>query len=84
VSVKITIALINEIRDDAELTAMARVIEGAQREYRWQGFDSDLDKARFSAYQLRAAGFGRLAETEAESLEPGPDAHDQQSPAAVS
>jgi hypothetical protein len=67
VSVKITIALINEIRDDAELTAMARVIEGAQREYRWQGFDSDLDKARFSAYMLRAAGFGRVAE--AESIE---------------
>lgn len=63
-SVKITLELVNQIRDDAELTAMARVIEGAQREAWWQGFGSDWDKARISAYMLRAAGFGLLAEAE--------------------
>lgn len=52
--------LINEIRDDEELTAMARIIEGAQREAWFQGFGSDWDKARFSAYLLRRGGFGRL------------------------
>lgn len=56
--VKIDRALINEIRDDEELTAMARIIESAQRESAWQGFGSDWDKARFSAYMLRRGGFG--------------------------
>lgn len=37
----ITIALINEIRDDEELTAMVRVMESARQEARWQGFGSD-------------------------------------------
>jgi hypothetical protein len=60
VSVKITQELILQIRDDAELTAMARIIEGTQREARWQGFGSDWDMARFSAYMLRAGGFGRV------------------------
>lgn len=70
-TVKITLELINQIRDDAELTAMARVIEGAQREAWWQGFGSDWDKARFSAYMLRAAGFGLAGE----ATEPrGPEA----------
>lgn len=63
-TVKITQELILQIRDDAELTAMARVIEPAQREAWWQGFGSDWDKARFSAYQLRAAGFGRVVKAE--------------------
>lgn len=58
--VKIDRNLINEIRDDEELTAMARIIEGAQREAWWQGFGSDWDKARFSAYLLRREGFGAL------------------------
>ena len=58
--VKIDRDLINEIRDDEDLTAMARIIEGAQREAWWQGFGSDWDKARFSAYLLRRGGFGRL------------------------
>lgn len=49
--------LINAIRDDEELTAMARIIESAQREAWFQGFGSDWDKARFSAYMLRANGF---------------------------
>jgi hypothetical protein len=56
--VRLDIALINEIRDDEELTAMARIIEAAQREAWWQGFGSDWDKARFSAYMLRRGGFG--------------------------
>lgn len=59
--VKIDRALINEIRDDEELTAMARIIEGAHREAWFQGFGSDWDKARFSAYLLRARGFGTVA-----------------------
>lgn len=59
--VKIDMGLINEIRDDEELTAMARVIESAQREAWWQGFGSDWDKARISAYMLRKAGFGAAA-----------------------
>jgi hypothetical protein len=54
-------SLINEIRDDEELTAMARIIEGAQREAWFQGFGSDWDKARFSAYLLRRGGFGAVA-----------------------
>jgi hypothetical protein len=54
-------ALINEIRDDEELTSMARIIESAQREAWFQGFGSDWDKARFSAYMLRKAGFGAAA-----------------------
>ena len=70
-SVTITRELLLEIRDDAELTAMARVIEGAQREAWWQGFGSDWDKARISAYMLRAAGFGQVADTKAESVEQG-------------
>jgi hypothetical protein len=61
-TVKINIELILQIRDDAELTAMARVIEDAQRQAWWQGFGPDWDKARFSAYMLREAGFGRVAE----------------------
>ena len=65
-SVTITRGLLLEIRDDAELTAMARVIEGAQREAWWQGFGSDWDKARISAYMLRAAGFGLVDDTKAE------------------
>lgn len=72
-SFKITIALINEIRDDAELTAMARVIEGAQSEARWQGFGSDWDKARFSAYMLRAAGFGLVPEEADDEPQAVPD-----------
>jgi len=52
----ITIALINEIRDDAELTAAARIIVEAQKESRWQGFGSEWDQARFAAYMLRDAG----------------------------
>lgn len=65
-TVQITDALILQIRDDEELTAMARVIEDAQRQAWWQGFGSDWDKARVSAYLLREAGFGRV---------PGTDAH---------
>lgn len=62
-TVQITRELILQIRDDAELTAMARVIEGAQREAWWQGFGSDWDKARISAYMLRNAGFGLVGES---------------------
>lgn len=68
-TVKITKELILQIRDDAELTAMARVIESAQREAWWQGFGSDWDKARVSAYMLRAAGFGGVAR-DADSADP--------------
>ncbi|HEX9227570.1 MAG TPA: hypothetical protein VF885_13080 [Arthrobacter sp.] len=64
-SIKITRELILQIRDDAELTAMARVIESAQREAWWQGFGSDWDKARVSAYMLREAGFGLVGEPQA-------------------
>lgn len=64
-TVKITPELILQIRDDAELTEMARVIEGAHREAWWQGFGSDWDKARISAYMLRAAGFGLAGDPEA-------------------
>lgn len=53
---EITIALINEIRDDAALTAAARVIVEAHAESRWQGFGSDWDGARIAAYMLREAG----------------------------
>jgi hypothetical protein len=70
-SVQITKELILQIRDDAELTAMARVIEDAQRQAWWQGFGSDWDKARFSAYMLRASGFGRAA-TETVDHQPEP------------
>ena len=70
-TINITRELILQIRDDAELTAMARVIEGAQREAWWQGFSSDWDKARVSAYMLRAAGFGRTAEAD---VAPSPSA----------
>ncbi|ACL42229.1 hypothetical protein Achl_4278 (plasmid) [Pseudarthrobacter chlorophenolicus A6] len=63
-TVQITNDLILQIRDDEELTAMARVIEDAHRQAWWQGFGSDWDKARVSAYMLRAAGFGRTGETE--------------------
>ncbi|QOT19207.1 hypothetical protein [Paenarthrobacter sp. YJN-5] len=71
-TVRITRELILQIRDDVELTDMARVIEGAHREASWQGFGSDWDMARFSAYMLREAGFGRLAQEaapEAEAVE---------------
>jgi hypothetical protein len=68
-TVKINIELINQIRDDAELTAMARVIEDAQRQAWWQGFGSDWDKARISAYMLRAAGFGLVGDTKEEADE---------------
>jgi len=53
---KINIALINEIRDDASLTAVARVIVEAMRESRWQGFASEWDGARVAAYMLRESG----------------------------
>jgi len=52
----ITIALISEIRDDAELTAAARVIVQAHKESQWQGFGSEWDQARIAAYMLRDAG----------------------------
>lgn len=72
----ITIALINEIRDDEELTAMVRVMESARQEARWQGFGSDWDMARFSACMLRQAGFGATAAAgpagEADEPEAGP------------
>lgn len=65
--------LINEIREDEELTAMARIIEGAQREAWFQGFGSDWDKARFSAYLLRRKGFGsRQQQTAAPEAADGP------------
>lgn len=63
-TVKITHELILQIRADEELTAMARVVEDAQREAWWQGFGGGWDKARVSAYLLREAGFGRLPVTE--------------------
>lgn len=66
-TVKITHELILQIRDDAELTAIARVIEDAQKQAWWQGFGSDWDKARFSAYMLREAGFGRLSDTQTDT-----------------
>lgn len=72
-TVQITHELILQIRDDEELTAMARVIEGAQREAWWQGFGSDWDKARFSAYMLRAAGFGLSADGVSESIQQEPE-----------
>lgn len=69
-TVQITDALILQIRDDEELTAMARVIEDAQRQAWWQGFGSDWDKARVSAYLLREAGFGRVRSRAAVALRP--------------
>jgi hypothetical protein len=69
-TVKITDALILQIRDDEELTAMARVIEEGHQQAWWQGFGSDWDKARVSAYLLREAGFGRLPGTDAEAAAP--------------
>lgn len=65
-TIRITSELILQIRDDAELTDMARVIEGAHREARWQGFGSGWDMARVSAYLLREAGFGRVGDTTAD------------------
>lgn len=67
-SIRINLELINQIRDDTELTAMARVIKAAQREAEWQGFGSDWDKARFSAYMLREAGFGLITGTNPEAV----------------
>lgn len=58
--VKIDRALINEIKDDEELTAMASIIEGAQLEAWFQDFGSDWDKARFSAYLLRPEALALL------------------------
>jgi hypothetical protein len=72
-TVRITDELILQIRDDEELTAMARVIEGAQRQAWWQGFGSDWDKARVSAYMLREAGFGRTAEAQVSVVQPAQD-----------
>lgn len=71
-TVKITDGLILQIRDDEELTAMARVIVDAQEQAWWQGFGSDWDKARVSAYMLREAGFGRTpgATADAEPVQP--------------
>lgn len=60
-TVNVTRELILQIRDDEELTAMARVIEEGQRQAWWQGFGGDWDKARVSAYMLREAGFGRVS-----------------------
>lgn len=77
-TVKITHQLILQIRDDAELTAMARVIEGAQKEATWQGFGSDWDKARFSAYLLREAGFGLVAVTAVEAAQADADLPDDE------
>jgi hypothetical protein len=61
-TVQVTKELILQIRDDEELTAMARVIQQGHEQAWWQGFGSDWDKARVSAYMLREAGFGRLPE----------------------
>lgn len=60
-TVRITHELILQIRDDEELTAMARVIEEGHKQAWWQGFGGDWDKARVSAYMLREAGFGRVS-----------------------
>lgn len=79
-TVNITTELILQIRDDAELTEMARVIEEAQRQAWWQGFGSDWDKARVSAYMLREAGFGRTGDTNTGSDEPPADSRKETTP----
>jgi hypothetical protein len=59
--VRMSIEFINEIRDDEELTAMSRIIVAAEQEAKWQGWSSEWDRARLAAYELRQAGFGRVA-----------------------